>query len=168
MKFAAVILAGFLLVAGAGCGPSKSSISPAQRKEATRIYQEGQFALTLRDAKRAEGLFEKAAGLCPDIGDYWMALGTTRMRLGKRSEAKAAYQKALAAFKDEAAEAKADSGPALQQVVMLALLGRADEARVLVKKLPGRFPNDIAVTAFVTGKQLEAMLADPKFKELAL
>jgi tetratricopeptide (TPR) repeat protein len=168
MKLAAFVFAGFVFIAAAGCGPSRSSITAAQRKEAARVFQEGEFALTLRDLKRAEGLFEKAADACPDAGGYWMALGTTRMRLGKRSAAKAAYQKALDAFEDEATAARADSRPVIQQVVMLALLGRADDARGLVKKLPGRFPNDVAVTAFVSGRQLEEMLADPKFKELAL
>jgi hypothetical protein len=48
------------------------------------------------------------------------------------------------------------------------VLGRVGDARALVEKLGRQFPNHPRVRAFVGGKQLDQLLADPKFKEAAL
>lgn len=154
------------LFAFSGC--QKREISTTDRKQAANLISEAQFALTMKDYTRAEGLFVQATKLCPDTGDFWIGLGNTRVQLGQRDGARSAYQKALAAFADAAAKDKTDSEPALRQVYTLALLGRADDARALASKLPDRYPNDREVRAFVETKQIDRMLADPGFKQVAL
>ena len=158
-----------LLVAG-GCKPKGKDIPTLTRKEAATLVGDADFAVTLRDLAKAEGLYAKAVELCPDTGEYWLSLGTTRARLKQRDGAKKAYQGALAAFEAVAKDPKnaKDSGPALQQVYVLALLGRVDDARALVEKTKKAFPGDINVRKFVEGRQLDAMLASPMFKEVGL
>src|SRR4051794_15198966 len=127
----AVVLAVAVFVLGwaVGCGRSKPEITSLQRKEAANLISEAQFALTLRDHARAEGLLAKAAEMCPDTGEYWLILGQTRMKLGQKDGARTAYKRALAAFEDEAKSKKGDPQPVLQQITALALLGRIDDAK---------------------------------------
>ena len=161
------LMAATILALVSGCSAKKKEITTLQRKEAANLVSEAQFALTLRDYARAEGLLAKAAELCPDTGEYWMNLGSARMRLGQRDAAKKAYQSGLAAYEQEAAQNKADPQPALQQVTALALLGRVDDARALLEKIPSQFPDNRTIRAAVDNKMLDRMLADPKFKEVA-
>ena len=153
------------LVVLPGCG--KKEITPLQRKQAANFVSEAEFAVTMRDYARAEGLYAQATSLCPDTGSYWLSLASTRMRLGQRDAARAAYKQALKAFEGAAADNKADAEPALQQVYVLALLGRVDDARALLAKLPARYPNDRGVRSFIDEKRLDQMVADPQFKQLA-
>ena len=166
------LLLGFLLamalVAGPGCKPKSAAITSLQRKEAANLVSEAQFAMSLRDYARAEGLLAKATALEFDNGNYWISLGSMRVRLGRKPEAKQAYESALGALKEAYKENPKVVQPYLQQVYALALLGRVADARSLLLKLEKAHPDDAAVRAFVQGKQLDAMLASPLFKEIAL
>ena len=156
------------LVFAGGCSRRSKEITSLQRKEAAQAVSEAQFALTLRDYARAEAELAKAVAACPDNGDYWVSLGSARVRLGQRDGAKAAYKSALAAYEDAAARNAKDEQAVVQQMTVLALLGRVDDARALLAKLPGRFPDSRNIRVFIERKQLDAMLADPKFKEISL
>jgi tetratricopeptide (TPR) repeat protein len=150
------------------CKPKPADITSLQRKEAANLVSEAQFAMSLRDYARAEGLLAKATALEFDNGNYWLSLGTMRVRLGQRPAAKKAYESALNAF--EAAyklEPKVPQ-PHLQQVYALALLGRVSEARTLLASVEQKHPGDPAVREFVQGKQLDAMLQSALFKEISL
>jgi tetratricopeptide (TPR) repeat protein len=160
------VIFGFVLFGLVGC--AKKEVSSLDRKQAANLVTEAQFALTLRDLSRAEGLLSQATALCPDTGNYWLALGNTRARLNQRDGARTAYKQALKSFENDAAKNKTDSTPALQQVYVLALLGRQDDARKLLDKISARYPDDRDVRAFVDGNQFERMLSDPHFKEAAL
>ena len=155
-------------VVACGCAKKVKEITEIDRKQAANLASEAQFAATLRDYPRAEGLYAQAAALCPDTGAYWLSLGSMRVRQSHRDDARDAYQRALAAFRETAQKTKADSEPALQQLYVLALLGRVDEARSLQAKLPDQYPGDRDVRAFVDGKRLDQILADPTFKTLAV
>jgi tetratricopeptide (TPR) repeat protein len=152
----------------AGCG--KKEVSELARKQADHFAAEAEFAITLRDWARAEGLLAQAAALVPGNGVVWTNLGSVRVRLNNKSAAREAYLKALKAYEDEAAadKAKADPEPWLKQVYVLALLGRTNDARALLEKTARQFPGHRNVKAFVERKQFDAMLADPNFKQAAL
>jgi TolA-binding protein len=154
------------LLATAGCSPKE--ITPLDRKQAANFSSEGDFAVTLRDFTRAENLYAQATKLCPDAGAYWVRLGSTRVRMGQKDAARTAYKQALKAFGDAADANKGNSDPALQQVYVLALLGRTDDARALLNKLSSRYPDSREVRAFVAGGQLDRLMADPQFKLIAL
>lgn len=164
--FALVLVAMPLLLTG--CKPKPMNIPAVQRKEAATLVSEAQFAMTMRDFARAEPLLERAAKLCPDIGDYWLNLGAARRRLGNKSSAKSAFESALKAFEDSYRLAPKESDTAIKQVYVLALLGRGDEARRRLEKMQKAAPEDRAIRAFVEGNELDQLLKDPSFKEVAL
>jgi tetratricopeptide (TPR) repeat protein len=151
----------------AGCG-RKAEVTSLQRKTAANLVSEAQFAVTLRDYARAEGLYAQAAEVCPDTGDYWLNLGVMRKRLNNRSGAKAAYARAADAFRDAYERDPKQPELVLQQVNALALLGKTDDARATLEKARKKHPENRTIRVFVENGQLERMLSDPTFKELAL
>lgn len=164
------MLAAWMVAFAGGCGAKKREITELQRKEAELLVAEANFAITLRDWARAEGLFVKATNLTPDEGAYWTSLGAMRMRLGHKAAAKTAYERAVKAYQEEIAadKTKSDVEPWLRQVYVLALLGRVSEGRALLDRAARQFPTNREVRAFIDGKQLDAMLAEPLFKQEAL
>ncbi len=150
----------------AGCG--RKEITSLQRMEAANVASEAQFALTLRDYARAEPLLTKATALCPDTPEYWQNLGVVRRRRDNRSGAKQAYAQMRDAARDLYKQDDKKTEALLQQVYALALLGRADDARSLLEKAQKNHPDDRALGAFADGKQLDRILADPAFKDIAL
>ena len=166
------VLAALGMLTTVGCAPKAKEITSLQRKEAATLVSEAEFALQLKDLARAEGLLAKAANLCPDTGKYWVDLGSVRVRLGKKDAARPAYEAALKAYEGEAANAKAGALPDpaswLQQVYVLSLLGRVDDARAVLAKALKKFPESRAVRSFSEGKQIDKMVADPSFKLIAL
>lgn len=151
-----------------GCGRRPKEITSLQRKEAETLASEADFAMTLRDLPRTEALLTKVVALCPDEGEYWTNLGAVRMRLGDREKAKSAYQSALTAYKDASKAEPKNPELILQQVYVLALLGRVDEARKLVEQTQKKMPEDRVIREFVEQKQLDLMLAERTFKEVSL
>lgn len=168
MKCIPVLLIAVILLATAGCKPKPKVIPSLQRKEAANLVSEAQFAVTMRDHARAEPLFEKAAKLCPDNGEYWFSLGVTRKRLGNTSGAKAAYEKARAAYHDAYEIDQNQSDALLQELYVLALLGKVDEAHAVLEKAQKKNPSNVHLRSFAESKQLDRVIAEPGFKEMAL
>ena len=79
-----LVAAAGLLVMAAGC--RRAEITSLQRKEGAQAASEAQFALTMHDYVRAEAELAKAVAICPDTGDYWLTLGSARVRLGQRHD----------------------------------------------------------------------------------
>ena len=50
---------------------------------------------------------------------------------------------------------------------MLALLGQADDARATLEQARRDLPNDRSLRRFAENRELDRMLADPDFKQLA-
>lgn len=167
MKRVFILLFAFSFFLG-GCGRRTKEITSLQRKEAAALASEADFAMTLRDFPRTESLLDKIVTLCPDNGEYWANLGAVRMRLGHREKAKSAYQSALAAYQEAAKLEPKNTEVILQQVYILALLGRVDEARKVVEQTQKKFPADPFIREFVQEKQLDQMLAERSFKEVSL
>lgn len=165
-SFCTVFLVIAAVFASAGCG--KKEITPLERKQALALASEADFALTIRDLPRAEGLLVKAAELSPDNPNYWLSLGSTRARLAKRDGARDAYKKGLKALQDAADKNKTQYELYLQQVYVLALLGRVDDARSLQTKLLSKHPESREIKIFVNEKHLDQLMADPQFKQIAL
>ena len=162
-RFALLIL---LACCVAGCS-KKKEITPSNRKEGAALAGEASFAISVRDFTRAEGLLTQATQVCPDNPDYWVGLGTARRKLDNRAGAKEAFQSALSASRDVSKRDPKNSQSLLQQVYLLALLGKVDDARATLEKARTNHPDDRNVHAFVENKQLDRLLADPGFKELS-
>jgi len=165
-RFSWVVLA-LAVIWSAGCA-KKREITDLERKQAANLVSEAQFAVTVREYPRAEGLFVQATQLCPDNGGYWVNLGSVRKRLDQRDGARDAYEHGLAAFRTAAKQNPTDADPALQEIYVLALLGRIDDARALEGQLAARYPNDHDVRVFLEDKRLDQILADSQFKKFAL
>lgn len=156
------------LVALTGCKPKAREITALQRKEADFLVAEAAAAMNLKDWARAESMLAKAVETVPDNGVCWTSLGATRLRLGNKAGAKEAYQGAFRAYETQLASNGDNVEAWLKQVYVLALLGRIDDARTMLDKVNKRFPNHRNVRAFVDGKQLDRMIADPTFQRNAL
>lgn len=167
MKLRVVVLFALPLLL-VGCKPKPKEIPTVQRKEAATLVSEAQFAMTMRDFARAEPLLERAAKLCPDTGDYWLSLGAARRRQGNKSGAKAAFESGLQAFKDAYKIDATQSDALLKQIYVLALLGRPDEARRTLEKARKNTPDDPAIRTFAERNELDQLLQDASFKEVAL
>jgi tetratricopeptide (TPR) repeat protein len=161
-----VAVAGLGLVLAFGCAPRKQ-VTDRDRKEAAHLASEAQFAISIREWGRAEGLLAKAVQVAP-MGDYWLSLGATRMRLNNRAGAKDAYQAALKAFADESARFNTIPEPWLKQIYVLALLGRQDDSRAMTAKAAKLFPNDPKIRALTEPNAFEKMIASQNFKDTAL
>lgn len=149
-----------------GCG--RKEITTLQRKEAATLVSEANFAITLRDLPRAEGLLAKAVVLCPDTADYWLLLGNVQRRQDNRAGAKASYEQALKENKELYRREPKNGVILLQQVYIFALLGRADDAREAQANAQKNHADDRKVRAFVESKELDRILSDPGFKDLAI
>lgn len=151
----------------AGCGPAGKVPTERERKEAAQLASEAQFAVTLKDWARAEKLFVQATALHAD-GAYYLGLGAVRVRQGNRSGAKEAYETAIKSCEFDARQNPKDPEPWIRQAYILAMLGRAEEGRALLGKAEKRFSDNRRMRSFLEGKQFDAMLASPGFKESAL
>ena len=162
-----VLALGLAGLTGCGADPAEQA---RRTREADLLAAEAAFALNLRDWARAEQTLGRATELDPGRADLWLSLGSTRVRAGRTTEARAAYLQALRGFERaaDASAAKTDPGPTLQQIHVLALLGRVPEARSLAAELPRRFAGHPRVRAFTEAGGLEQVLSDPAFREVAL
>lgn len=156
-----------LLLLGSGCGGNRKVVTERDRKEAAALLSEAQFAMSVRQWQRAEGLLAKAVQLVPD-GEAYITLGSARVRLNDRKAAKDAYRSALKVFEDEAARDSARADPWLKQIYVLALLGRMDDSRATAAKALKKFPNDARVKSFSDPKQFDRMVGMQSFKDMAL
>ena len=152
-------------VALAGCRAKE--ITSIDRKEAANIVSEAEFAVTIKDWSRAEGLYSKAAGLCPDDGETWVGLGVVRMRLHNPAGARDAYKSGLSAYEDDIKRDPANTASVIRCASVLVILGRADEARSLVDKAYAKNPDDRRLRDFVQMKGVDRIVADPGLKAVS-
>ena len=87
------------------------------------------------------------------------------MLLGDKSGAKKAYKRELELCEAEAKKDPKDIGAQLSPVRPLVLLNRADDARKLIEKVARAHPENAELKRLSAGKELEALLADPKTQE---
>jgi|HubBroStandDraft_1064217.scaffolds.fasta_scaffold200599_2 Flp pilus assembly protein TadD len=159
----ALVLAAAVVLAG--CRPRV--ITKLERDEAANVISEAEFAATLKDWSRAEGLYARAAALCPDQGETWVRLGIVRVRLHDSDGARSAYKSALSAFKDDFKRDPANTASVIRGASVLVILGRADEARSLVDKAYEINPGDGRLRNFVEMKGVDKIIADPGLKEVS-
>ncbi len=110
------------------------------------MVSEAEFAVSVKEWPRAEGLYTSATTLCPDDPDIWVKLGVARMRLGNHSGARDAFKSGAAAYKDAIKANPANTQLVVRLAYVYVVLGRPDEARDLVAK--ARTPRTILKTPF--------------------
>ncbi|HZZ19226.1 MAG TPA: tetratricopeptide repeat protein [Opitutaceae bacterium] len=162
---ARLALAAAAILAIAGCRAKQ--VTTEERNQALLDASDADFAVTIHDMPRAEGMFAKAVELCPDEGDVWLKLAVVRMQLKNPDGARQAYKSALSAFKDASKAHPADSSLILRRAYILVILGRGDEGRRLVEDAAAKAPDDHRLQAFIQAKGLDKMLADPSVKQIS-
>jgi len=160
-RLALVLAAGVVL---AGCRARE--ITKLERDEAANVVSEAEFALTMKDWPRAEGLYAKAVALTPDQGETWVRLGVVRVRLKNPGGAKDAYKSAVSAFEDDYNKHPENTGSVIREATVLVILGRVDEARSVVDKAYAKSPDDRRLRSFVEMKGVDKIIADPGLKEI--
>ena len=138
-----------------------------EREQAANLSSEADFAVTVREWSRAEGLYAKAAALCPDSGDYWVSLGIVRMRLNDHGGARSAYKEAVSAYSGEFGRNPANAQNAIREAYVLVVLGRVDEARSVLDKARAKSPGDRVLRNFFENHGLDKMVSDPALKGLS-
>jgi Flp pilus assembly protein TadD len=137
-----------------------------ERKEAANIVSEAEFAVTMKDWPRAEGLYVKASDLCPDDGDTWVNLGVVLMHEHKNGPARDAYKSSLSAYKEASKLAPTDPIPVIRRAYVLVVLGRPDDARSLVNEAAEKMPNDRRLRGFIESKGIDRLITDPEIKDI--
>ena len=161
-RLALVIAAALAL---AGCRARQ--ITQLERDEAANDASDADFAVTIKDWARAEGMYAKAAKLCPDEADVWMNLGIARMHLNNPGDARTAYKAALSAYKDNLKKSPGQAVIVIRIAYVLTLLGRADEARAVIADALQKAPGDGQLRDIVDSKAIDKMLADPGVKAIS-
>jgi tetratricopeptide (TPR) repeat protein len=135
--------------------------------EAANLASDASFAIQIRDYARAEKSLARAVELRPDIPDWWLSLGSACKRQSKIGDARSAYKKALALYEKRYA-ATADVADVQQQLIMLVLLGREDEARKLLERSRQKQPDQPVLKRMSEGKIVDQLLGDPNIQQLKL
>jgi Flp pilus assembly protein TadD len=159
----ALVLAAAVVLAGCRA----RQITKLERDEAANVTSEAEFAVTMKDWARAEGLYAKAGALCPDQGETWVRLGVVRVQLHDSGGAREAYKSAVSAFKDDSKRDPANTASVIRCASVLVILGRVDEARSLVDKAYARNPDDRRLRDFVQMKGVDRLVADPGLKAVS-
>ena len=163
--FVLLICAGLAL--GAGCSKKNKEVPAGVKAEAASLVSEAQFAMQIREFSRAEELMQRALKLREDMPEYWVTLGMARRRQDNRDGARKAYKTALGLHTDRYKETHQPEELA-QQAFVLALLGRADEALMLLNQGLKDHANNPVMQKMADPRGLPRTFKTDEFKALAL
>ena len=167
-----VLGASLLLLAACGKREAAPRAEPGKPKEVSRVVaaeaegylSDALFAVQIKDFARAEQSLAKAVKLRDDIPDWWLQLGVARKKLGKSSDARIAYKKALA-IHERAYEQTKDSQYIQGQLYILLLLDDEAEARIRLQKALRAHPDDQELKGFDRAKGIDQLLRNPGILE---
>lgn len=167
MKHPFAVLACAAALLAAACSRQTKEVPPAVAAEAKMHISEAQFAIQIREFKRAEELVRRALELRDDVPEYWVTLGMVLRRQDDVSGARKAYEKALAlhvaAYKAE--KKPEDLG---HQAFVLGLLGRKDEAFKLLDKGIKDHPDSTLLKKMADPRGYPRTFESAEFKALAI
>ena len=153
-------LPALVLAAAFTCGVSVRRDPRFDQKARWRIIEasEASFATGLKDWKRAEEHFAKAAALCPDTSSYWLNLGLALAP--ERPCRRPVRLRGRPPGLPRRLRAQSGGYGSVFGVYILVLLGEADQARsVLEKARARRPPRRPAPPGFIEKHGLENMIA---------
>ena len=100
-------------------------LSCSRQDSARTFASKAAIALADGNSKAAMGFANRAVELRPDVPEYWAGLGMAQVLDEKKEDAVASYSRALDLLKAERVQRPLD------QVMILVLLGREEEAKDL-------------------------------------
>lgn len=107
-----------------------------------QLASESAAAFNAKDFAKAQALAAEATGTDPQFAEAWVAYGMASVRLGQTDLARQAYERALALHQARHRQNPSDANQAVQQIILLTLLGRPAEAETLLKQARAVYPND--------------------------
>jgi len=137
MKITSLTLLTFALVTSCAHTPSNATASRSQQ-----LASESATALNAEDYSQAQSLAAQATSIDPQFAEAWVGYGMASVRLGQTDRARDAYEHALSLHQARHRANPADANQVFQQIFVLALLGRSDEAATLLKQAEIEYPND--------------------------
>ena len=130
------VLAAALLTACTKTPPTASTSTPQQ------LASESATALNSKDYAKAQALTKQATDIDPKFAEAWVVYGVASLRLGQADQARAAYEQALSIYQNRHLQNPSDANQVAQQILVLSLLGRSDEAAALLKQAEAEYPKD--------------------------
>jgi hypothetical protein len=91
-------------------------------------------AMNAGDLERAHALLAEAVKLDPDFAEAWAGMGMACVKVGDYKRAEEFYERALSLHQERYRNEPSNAGYSLQQIFLLALLGRDDEAKRLLSQ----------------------------------
>ena len=126
--------------------PVQTTASPAQA-----YVNASAMAFDAHDFARAQSNSASATELEPAFAEAWVVYGMASVRLGQIGKAENAYQHALALYQARHDKDPSVADPVFQQVYVLALLGRTNQAVTLLDSAASKYP-DYAAFALLSAK----------------
>ncbi len=167
-----LILAVFLCVALVGCKDKPKTPVPSTPKavaaEVGRIISEAEFAVQMKDFARAETLMNQAIALEKDDARHYMRLAYVAIQQANKTNARAAYEKALKCYIQES---KGDGGnPAiiLDIINVHLLLRQPAEAQKVLDAAVKQFPKVEDFKIMQKENAIQQMMKDPEIQSLSV
>jgi len=119
-----------MIAVAAGYGESAQDLA----NRANKHFQQSEYSQALK-------LVIQATDLKPDFAEAWVFKGMTEVKLGLPEDARKSYEWALKEHKNRFETSSDSPHEALQQIHVLALLGREHEAQQLSNQIREQFPS---------------------------
>ena len=137
MKMTLLTLLALALLTSCGRTPSDTALARSQK-----LATLSAGAFVAKDYSKAQTLAEQATSLDPQFAEAWVAYGMASVQLGQTDRARDAYGHALSLHQAGHRANPSDANQVSQQIFILSLLGRSDEAAALLKRAEAEYPKD--------------------------
>ena len=125
--------------------PVRNQNEPAFQQLPAEIAE----AFNAKDYAKAQTLAAEATHNNPKFAEAWVGYGMASVRLGQMDRARQAYERALSLYQARHRLHPAEANPVVQQIFLLELLGRSDEAESLLKSAQTSYPDDQQIAMWV-------------------
>ncbi|HUT28816.1 MAG TPA: M56 family metallopeptidase [Sedimentisphaerales bacterium] len=119
-------------------------------------------AMNAGDFERAQALSAEAVELDPDFAEAWTGMGMACVRAGDYKGAKESYERALSFHQERYRKDPSNANHVQQQIFLLVLLGRDEEAKSLLSRARLQHPEDEQLKKFEQGG-FAALEEDPQY-----
>ena len=117
---------------------NKNSITP----QAQQLAGEGAAAFNATNYSKAQTLSLAATRIDPQFAEAWVGYGMASVRLGQSDQARQGYERALSIYQARHRQNPSDVNQLVQQIFLMALLDRPDEAEKMLRQAHVDFPKD--------------------------
>jgi tetratricopeptide (TPR) repeat protein len=152
MKLAPLVLAIALCASCSTPPPGGAPAAPTAdaRSRSQQLAAECQTALGAGDFGKAQDAAGEAVRLDPQFEEAWVAYGMASVRLGQADRALQAYERALAVHQAREGQGLSDPAKLYQEIFLLSLLGRSNDAAALLQRAHAKFPDDQQLSNLAT------------------